>query len=64
MGRRLRDEGRVNSVMVPIRGFDTVDGASVNLLNEGRTQELGAGLRQGDISSYIDQYGTSNAPTG
>jgi len=64
VGRVLRDEGQVNSVMVPIRGFTTVGGQSVNTYHQARTAELGTALRGGDLSGYIDRYGTSNAPTG
>lgn len=64
MGQVIRDEGEVYSVMVPVRGFATVDGQSVNLLDEDRTEELGEALRAGDLSGYVERYGTSVAPTG
>lgn len=58
------DRGRVVSLMVPIRGFGTVGGASVNRLDEGRTRELAAALKQGDVSAYVERYGSGYAPTG
>lgn len=64
VGRNFRDGGEVNSLMVPIAEFGTVNGASVNVLDSGRTTELGAGLRNGDLRPYVAKYGESYAPTG
>jgi len=58
------DAGRVTSLMVPIRGFGTVNGASVNLLDEARTAALAAALMQGDVTGYVERYGAGYAPTG
>lgn len=64
LGRAAMDHGEIHSVMVPIHGFATIDGQSVNVLDETRTEELGIGLRSGDLSGYLERYGTSVAPTG
>lgn len=56
--------GGVVSLMVPITGFDTVGGASVNRVDERRTRELAAALKEGDVSGYVERYGTGYAPTG
>ncbi len=53
----------VTSVMVPITGFGTIGGASVDIVNQSRTAELAQALRAGDLSGYVGRYGTSNAPT-
>jgi LCP family protein required for cell wall assembly len=54
----------VTSVMVPIASFDTIDGASVDIINRTQTAKLMAALKTGDLSAYVKAYGTSNAPTG
>lgn len=54
----------ITSVMVPISRFGMINGASVDILNTGRTAELAAALRSGDLTAYVTKYGTSNAPTG
>ncbi|HOF64481.1 MAG TPA: LCP family protein [Dermatophilaceae bacterium] len=54
----------VSSVMVPVKGFGMVGGASVDIVNTSRTAELAAALARGDLAPYIAKYGTSNAPTG
>lgn len=58
------DAGRVTSLMVPIRGFGTVNGASVNLLDETRTAALAAAMKQGDVTAYVERFGAGYAPTG
>lgn len=63
-GLALRDEGSVISLMVPISHFDMVGGQSVNRMNESRTGELGAALRDGDLTGYVEKYGEGYAPTG
>ena len=52
---------QVTSVMVPVTGFGTINGGSVNT---GRTAELVAALKTSDLSGYVAKYGVSNAPTG
>lgn len=52
------------SLMVPITGFGTIQGASVNLVDEGRTAALGEALRADTLDDYVDRYGTGYAPDG
>lgn len=55
----------VTSLMVPVSHFGwSAGGASIDVLDAGRTAELAKGLRRGDLSSYVERYGTSNALTG
>jgi polyisoprenyl-teichoic acid--peptidoglycan teichoic acid transferase len=55
----------VTSLVVPVSHFgSSPTGASVNILDEGRLRELGTGLRRGDLSGYVDRFGTSYALTG
>lgn len=55
----------VTSLMVPVSRFGWSEGgASIDVLDAGRTAQLGKGLRQGDLSGYVERYGTSNALTG
>lgn len=54
----------VSSVILPIKGFGMVGGASVDLVNTARASELSAALAKADLSGYIAKYGTSNATTG
>ncbi|RIK16660.1 MAG: hypothetical protein DCC50_04250 [Acidobacteria bacterium] len=64
VGARLGPED-VTSLMVPVSRFGWSEaGASIDLLDHARTAELAEGLRQGDLSGYVDRYGTSNALTG
>lgn len=63
-GHLLGEDGDVISLMVPVTGFDTVDGQSVNIVDAERTRELGAALRAGDVSGYVDRHGEGYAPTG
>lgn len=59
------DSDDITSLMVPVAYFDmTSGGMSINRLNEGRTAELGEALRSGDLSGYVEKYGTSEALTG
>ncbi|GAA1140915.1 LCP family protein [Ornithinicoccus hortensis] len=59
------DPENITSLMVPVSHFGMTDGgASINVLDSGRTKELGDALRRGDLSSYVDKYGTSYALTG
>lgn len=55
---------QVTSVMVPVTGFGTINGGSVDLVNVARTAELKAALKAADLSGYVAKYGVSNAPTG
>lgn len=55
----------VTSLMVPVSRFGWSEGgASIDVLDAGRTAELAEGLRRGDLSGYVERYGTSNALTG
>lgn len=59
------DADDITSLMVPVSHFGTSPaGASVNILDAGRTAELGQALRAGDLSGYVDRYGTSYQLTG
>lgn len=60
------DDEDITSLMVPVAYFDmTSGGMSINRLNEGRTNELGQAMRSGgDLSGYVDKYGTDEALTG
>ncbi|WP_114905912.1 LCP family protein [Ornithinimicrobium murale] len=65
IGADFKDED-ITSLMVPVAYFDmTSGGMSINRLNEGRTNELGQAMRDGgDLSGYVDKYGTSEELTG
>ena len=58
------DRDDVTSLMVPVSHFSTTSsGAWINILDEARTRELAEGLRKGDVSGYVERYGTAYAPT-
>lgn len=61
MSRNL-DKKDVVSLMAPITGFGMMSGQSVNLVDEGRTAALGKALRAGDVSGYVEKYGSGYAP--
>ena len=64
LGSKIEPDN-ITSLMVPVSHFGMTDGgASVNVLDDGRTQELGDALRRGDLSGYVDKYGTSYELTG
>lgn len=52
----------VVGLMVPITGFGTRSGQSVNLVDEVRTAELGEALREGRVEDYVAAHGTGYAP--
>lgn len=52
----------VVGLMVPVTGFGTVGGASVNVVDVGRTAALGQALRDDDMAGYVATYGTGYAP--
>lgn len=56
------DRDDVVGLMVPITGFGTRGGASVNLVDEAQTNALGAAIRNDTVDAYVDQYGTDYAP--
>ncbi|MGO4957265.1 LCP family protein [Luteococcus sp. Sow4_B9] len=58
----MLDLGKVHSLMVPIARFDTVGGASVNIVDETRTKELGQALATGDLAAYVSRRGEGYAP--
>ncbi|WP_109474167.1 LCP family protein [Ornithinimicrobium cavernae] len=64
IGSELKSED-ITSLMVPVAYFDmTSGGASIDVLDWDRTAELGEALRDGDLSGYVERYGTSEALTG
>jgi LCP family protein required for cell wall assembly len=56
------DRDDVVGLMVPITGFGTVNGASVNLVDEAQTAALGEALRSDTMDAYVEEYGTDYAP--
>ncbi|PFG18649.1 LCP family protein [Serinibacter salmoneus] len=52
----------VVGLMVPITGFGTIDGASVNLVDQAQTAALGEAIREDDLAGYVATYGTDYAP--
>jgi LCP family protein required for cell wall assembly len=52
----------VVSLMVPITGFGTKGGASVNLVDEAQTAALGQALRDDTMEEYVAEYGIEYAP--
>ncbi|WP_277209374.1 LCP family protein [Isoptericola croceus] len=49
-------------LMVPITGFGTRGGASVNLVDEAQTAALGEALRTDTVDEYVEEFGTDYAP--
>jgi anionic cell wall polymer biosynthesis LytR-Cps2A-Psr (LCP) family protein len=56
------DRDDVVGLMVPITGFGTMGGASVNLVDEAQTDALGEAVRTGTLDAYVKRYGTGYAP--
>lgn len=56
------DGDEVTSLMAPVTGFGTVDGASVNVVDTGQTAELGEALRSSTLADYVSNFGTDYAP--
>lgn len=56
------DLGQVTSLMVPVSRFATINGASVDLVHEARNRELAEALKAGDVSGYVEKYGTGYTP--
>ena len=55
----------VTSLMVPVSYFSTTAaGAWINVLDADQTAALAKGLREGDLSDYVERYGTSYELTG
>lgn len=55
----------VTSLMVPVSSFGYNDaGAWIDILDVDQTAALAEGLREGDLSGYVERYGTSYALTG
>lgn len=59
--RELDPEDTI-SLMVPITGFDMIQGQSVNVVDREQTAALGAALREDDVEGYVDRWGTGYAP--
>lgn len=53
----------VVGLMVPITGFGSRGGASVNEVDVAQTAALGQALRDDDMAGYVATYGTDYAPT-
>lgn len=60
----LRDLERADvvSLMAPITGFGTVNGASVNVVDDGQMAALGEAMRTDTLDAYVAAYGTEYAP--
>lgn len=56
------DTDAITSLMVPISRFDTINGASVNIVNDAKMQELAAAMRDGTVDDYVAKYGTDYTP--
>lgn len=56
------DSDDVVSLMAPITGFGTVNGLSVNLVDEAQMADLGEALREDAMDAYVDEYGTDYRP--
>lgn len=56
------DRDDVVSLMVPVTGFGTRSGASVNLVDRPQTAALGEALRTDTMAAYVEKYGTDYAP--
>lgn len=52
----------VVGLMVPITGFGTRGGASVNLVDEAATAALGDAVRTDTVDGYVEEHGTDYAP--
>jgi polyisoprenyl-teichoic acid--peptidoglycan teichoic acid transferase len=52
----------VISLMAPITGFGTVDGASVNVVDGPQMAALGEAVRTGTMAQYVATYGTDYRP--
>ncbi|KGM10118.1 LCP family protein [Cellulomonas bogoriensis] len=52
----------VVGLMVPITGFGTRAGQSVNLVDEAQTAALGRALVSGEMDAYVEEFGTDYAP--
>ncbi|GAA1731288.1 hypothetical protein GCM10009809_28490 [Isoptericola hypogeus] len=52
----------VVGLMVPLTGFGTRGGASVNLVDEAQAADLGDAIRGDDLDAYVERYGTGYAP--
>lgn len=52
----------VVGLMVPITGFGTRGGASVNLVDEAATAALGDAVRTDTVDAYVEEHGTDYAP--
>lgn len=52
----------VSSTMVPIAAFDSYNGGSVDVVNQGKLNELIAALKAGDLSGYVAKYGMDTTP--
>lgn len=58
LSMRSLDDEDVNFVTVPRERYDKIDGQSVVIVDEKRTEALFQAVANDDIDSYIDEYGT------
>lgn len=56
------DRADVVSLMAPVTGFGTIDGASVNLVDGAQMAALGDAMRTDTMDAYVAAYGTDYAP--
>lgn len=56
------DPEDTSSLMVPITGFDTIGGQSVNIVDREGAAALGQALRDDDLTGYVERHGTSYTP--
>ncbi|WP_151525293.1 LCP family protein [Serinicoccus kebangsaanensis] len=56
------DPDEVVSLMAPLTGFDIINGAWVNLVDEQQTAALGRALREDRVGAYVEEWGTGYAP--
>lgn len=57
------DPEKITSLMLPVAGYGSANGQSVNVVNETRLKSLSAALHAADAQLYIDEYGADYAPT-
>ncbi|ANS77409.1 Cell envelope-associated transcriptional attenuator LytR-CpsA-PsR [Serinicoccus hydrothermalis] len=50
------------SLMVPITGFDMIQGQSVNIVDREQTAALGTALREDSLEEYVERWGSGYAP--
>lgn len=56
------DADDVVSLMAPVTGFGTMNGASVNLVDTEQMAALGEAIRSSTLDEYVEEHGTDYAP--